>query len=264
MHTLEERAASIKLRFLAMYKAANAGHVGSSLSCAEILTFVRFAWMHDDDRLIVSKGHAAAAVYALLVESGDLPAAELSTFYQDGTRLAAHPPPGLSPLCPFATGSLGHGLSLAAGLALGAKLQGKRQKVFCVTSDGELNEGSIWEAALFASHHELGNLVWLIDRNGLQGFGRTEDVMALEPLSSKLAAFGMTVLDADGHDFQDLERARAQLDAPATGPVALICRTLKGHGVQGLEATVASHYLPLSDEQYAQITTEIRGGKRAS
>jgi transketolase len=263
MHTLEEHAASIKLRFLAMYKAANAGHVGSSLSCAEILTFVRFAWMQGDDRLVVSKGHAAAAVYALLVESGDLPAAELATFYQDGTRLAAHPPPGLCPLSPFATGSLGHGLSLAAGLALGAKMQGKRQKVFCVTSDGELNEGSIWEAALFAAHHELKNLIWLVDRNGLQGFGRTEDVVALEPLSSKLAAFGMTVLDADGHDFRDLERARAQLEG-AAGPVALVCRTLKGHGIQGLEATVASHYLPMSDEQYAQITAEVGGGKRAS
>ena len=253
---LRARSKSIKLRFLAMYKKANAGHIGCSLSCADILAFTRFGWMSDGDRLILSKGHAAAALYSTLAEDGTLSEADIATFYQDGTKLAAHPPPGLVPESPFATGSLGHGLSIAAGLALGLKLQKRPGRVFCLTSDGELNEGSIWEAALFVAHHKLDNLVWIIDRNGIQGFGRTEDVMALEPLTLKLQSFGITAIETSGHDFPALNDARDQVNT-IKQPTVLVCKTVKGHGVSFMANTIACHYLPMSDAQYKQAVEEI-------
>ena len=188
--TLEERVFSVKKRFLAMYRKANAGHIGSSLSCAEILVFLKFAWMSDDDTLLLSKGHAVAALYSLLAEVGLLTPSEIDSFYGEGTLLPALPPFNAIEEIPFATGSLGHGLSVSAGMALGAKLNRQHRRVFCVTSDGELDEGSVWEAALFIAHRRLANVVWVIDRNRIQAIGRTEDVMALEPLDAKLRAFG--------------------------------------------------------------------------
>ena len=165
------KAYHIKSRFLGMYKQANAGHVGCSLSVAEIITFVRFGWMNENDEIILSKGHAAAALYSMLAEDGTLSEEDIQTFYKNGTHLAAHPPVNKIRRIPFATGSLGHGLSLAAGLGLAQKLKKKDKKIFCITSDGEINEGSTWEAALFIAHHQLTNVIWLIDRNNLQGYG---------------------------------------------------------------------------------------------
>src|SRR4051795_2886810 len=179
---LEERAFSVKKRFLAMYKRANAGHIGSSLSCAEILVFLKDAWMRDDDTFVLSKGHAVAALYALLAEVNALDPRELDSFYGEGTRFPALPPVNTIKEIPFATGSLGHGLSLCAGMALGAILNRRDRRFFCLTSDGELDAGSTWEAALFIAHRKLTNIVWLIDRNRIQGMGGTEQVLALEPL----------------------------------------------------------------------------------
>lgn len=259
-------AAAIKRRFLGMYKRANAGHVGSALSCAEILTFVRFAWMNAGDTLVLSKGHAAAALYALLVEDGSLLESSMEEFYRDATSLPAHPPVNRLPNVPFATGSLGHGLSLVAGMAMGCRLHSEQRTLFCVTSDGELDEGSIWEAALFISHHRFSNLVWLIDRNGLQGIGRTEDVLALEPLEDKLRAFGFYVAAADGHDFGSLTRAKEEcLSAGALYPKVIVCTTVKGKGLGALQDTVDCHYLPMTDEQYAAILDDIdRSGSQAT
>ncbi len=255
---LRGKCASIKRRLLAMHFKANSGHVGASLSCAEILTFVRFGWMGPDDDLVLSKGHAASALYSLLIEAGDLEPAMADSFYGEGTLLAAHPPPGKLPGIPFATGSLGHGLSLAAGMAMGDRLLGEKRRVFCVTSDGELNEGSIWEAALFIAHHRLNNVVWLVDRNGLQGFGRTEEVMGLEPLSEKLSAFGFEVDQANGHDFSALLSLRDRLNNATSGkPTVILCRTTKGLGLGKLEDTVDCHYLPLSQEQHAQALKDL-------
>ncbi len=257
---LEERVFSVKKRFLAMYKKARAGHIGSSLSCAELLVFLRFAWMRDDDTFILSKGHAVAALYSLLAETGVLGPEEIATFYQEGTRLPALPPGDALAAIPFATGSLGHGLSLCAGMALGARLERSDRRFFCLTSDGELDEGSVWEAALFIHHRKLTNLVWLIDRNHLQGIGRTEEVMALEPLAAKLRAFGFQVVPADGHDFVSLLAARDQCLSVLEGretPVALLAQTVKGHGVAGMQDTVASHYLPMDDAQYAQALADL-------
>lgn len=256
---LEARVFSVKKRFLAMYQKAHAGHIGSSLSCAEILVFLRFAWMTDEDVLVLSKGHAAAALYSVLAEAGVLSADQIDSYYENGTQLPALPPVNAIEQIPFATGSLGHGLSLSAGMALGARLSRRDRRYYCVTSDGELDEGSIWEAALFIAHHHLTGVVWVIDRNNLQGIGRTEDVLALEPLDAKLRAFGFHVVAVDGHDFRALLAARDECTAfvETSTPVALIANTHKGNGISYLQDTVDSHYLPMSPAQYAQALDEI-------
>ena len=257
---LEERVYSVKRRFLGMYKKANAGHIGSSLSCAEILVLLEYAWMDDADTFILSKGHAVAALYALLVEANLMDAGALASYYGDGTHLPALPPVNAIKEIPFATGSLGHGLSLCAGMALGARLNRSARRFFCLTSDGELDEGSTWEAALFIAHRKLTNVVWLIDRNRIQGIGGTEEVLSLEPLAAKLDAFGFQVVSADGHDFGSLLAAREACAAVHAGggrPVALIAHTVKGNGIRYMQDTVASHYLPMDDAQYTQALEEL-------
>ncbi|HVZ88492.1 MAG TPA: 1-deoxy-D-xylulose-5-phosphate synthase N-terminal domain-containing protein [Polyangia bacterium] len=257
---LEQRVLSLKRRFLAMYKRAHAGHVGSSLSCAEILILLQHAWMRDDDRFVLSKGHAAAALYALLAEVNAIDPRELDSFYAEGTRLPALPPVNAIDEIPFATGSLGHGLSLSAGMALGAILNRRDRRLFCLTSDGELDEGSTWEAALFIAHRRLTNVVWLIDRNRIQGIGRTEDVLALEPLDAKLEAFGFHVVSADGHDFGSLLAARDACTRALEErgrPVVVIANTVKGNGLRDMQDTVASHYLPMDDAQYERALDEL-------
>jgi transketolase len=261
---LEERVFSVKKRFLAMYKAAHAGHVGSSLSCAEILVFLKCAWMREADAFVLSKGHAVAALYALLAELKALDPGELDSFYRDGTRLPALPPVNTLDEIPFATGSLGHGLSLSAGMALGAALNRRHRRFFCLTSDGELDEGSTWEAALFIAHHRLTNLIWLIDRNRIQALGGTEEVLALEPLDAKLRAFGFQVIVADGHDFGSLLAARDACTRRPGKPVAVICNTVKGRGLADLQGTVASHYLPMTDAQYARALDDLSSAHAAS
>jgi transketolase len=264
---LEERVFSVKRRFLSMYKKANAGHIGSSLSCAELLVFLKYAWMKADDTLILSKGHAVAALYSLLAELGRLTESEIDTYYDEGTRLPALPPFNAIAEIPLATGSLGHGLSVSAGMALGARLNRRERRVFCVTSDGELDEGSVWEAALFIAHHRLQNVVWLIDRNGIQAIGRTEDVMALEPLDAKLRAFGFHVVAVDGHDFGSLLAARDECERALDRgimPVAIIAKTVKGHGISYLHDTVDSHYLPMTDAQYEQALDELTRAHEAA
>ncbi len=255
--SLLEKTASVKRRFLTMYKNANAGHVGSSLSVAEVITYIKFDWMQESDELILSKGHAAAALYSVLAEEGVVSQAEIDTFYKNGTLLAAHPPFNKIKKIPFATGSLGHGLSLSAGLALAGKFKKNSKKIFCICSDGELNEGSIWEAAMFIKHHNLSNLVWLIDRNRFQGYGNTEDVMMLEPLLDKLKAFGFNALEVNGHDFIALEEIKNKTQQSAI-PTAIICNTIKGNGWKGKEETVDCHYLPMNDEQYKAIMDSLQ------
>lgn len=257
---LQERVFSIKKRFLAMYKQANAGHIGSSLSCAEILVFLSFAWKKPDDTFILSKGHAAALLYSLLSEQGILSDEQIATFYEEGTLLSALPPFNAIEQIPFATGSLGYGLSLSAGMALGAKLDRKKDLFFCVTSDGELNEGSVWEAALFVAHHKLSHIIWVIDRNRIQAIGRTEDVMALEPLDDKLRAFGFHVVIANGHDFAELLAAQTECTRAIETlglPVVIIANTVKGNGISFMHDTVDCHYLPMSDLQYELALAEV-------
>lgn len=243
---------------LELYKRANAGHIGTSLSCLEILIDLCFHRMEGDDVLVLSKGHAAAALYTTLSLSGRLPEADLSTFYKEGTLLAAHPPcSGKIRAIPFGTGSLGHGLGLACGLALSQRFTGNPLRVFAVLSDGDCNEGSTWEAVLFAAHQKLSSLTVVVDLNGIQGIGHTRDVLNLEPIVDKWRAFGFAVAIADdGNDFFSLDRAYDSVKS-SDGPRCIIARTVKGHGVSYMENRVEWHYLPMQDEQYAQALSEL-------
>jgi transketolase len=258
---LRQKAYAIKKRFLKMYHDAKAGHIGSSLSCTEILTFIKFACMKENDHLILSKGHAAAVLYSTLAESGSLSEKDIETFYKNGTYLSAHPPANKLKGIPFATGSLGHGLSISAGLGLAAKLKKNGTKIFCVTSDGELNEGSTWEAAMFIAHHKLSNVIWFIDRNKLQGFGYTEDVIQLEPLNKKLEAFGFEVIECDGHDLNFFVENKKKI-TEAGKPVAVICHTVKGKGWETYQGKLDSHYLPFKGDEYENTINYLESQKK--
>jgi len=243
---------------LDLYKRANAGHIGTSLSCLEILVDLCFHRMAAEDAIVLSKGHAAAALYTTLALSGRLPEADLSTFCQEGTLLAAHPPCSRKiRAIPFGTGSLGHGLGLACGLALSQRFTGKAWRVFAVLSDGDCNEGSTWEAVLFAAHQKLSSLTVVIDLNCLQGIGQTKDILNLEPIADKWRAFGFAVAIAgNGNDFESLARAYDFVQS-SSGPRCIIARTVKGHGVSYMANRVEWHYLPMRDEQYAQALSEL-------
>ena len=244
-------------RLLRLYHTAHAGHIGSSLSCLEILVELCFRRMTAEDVLILSKGHAAGALYTTLSLSGRMPEAALESFYQDGTLLAAHPPcSGQIPAIPFGTGSLGHGLSLACGTALAQRFTGKRHHVYAILSDGDCNEGSTWEAALFAAQQQLSQLTVIVDLNGLQGIGFTKDILNLEPISDKWRSFGFDVAVAEnGNDFACLAGAHQQLQN-ATGPRCLIARTTKGHGISYMQNKMEWHYLPMTDAQFEQALQE--------
>ena len=252
---LQRACCSVKQLLLDLHFNARSGHVGSALSCAEVLTFLKFHCCSSKDTIILSKGHAASALYSVLAMAGEIDAGELrAKYYRDGTLFSAHPPPNKLPTIPFATGSLGHGPGIAAGLALGSKLLGRRdEQVFCVLSDGELNEGSVWEAFAFAAHHILNNLVFVIDLNKIQGFGRTKDVFNMEPLAEKLRSFGIAVGEADGHDFESLSSCYSFVSAEGRdlgAPSAVVAMTTKGRGLVGLADTVDCHYLPMTTEIY--------------
>ena len=258
---LINKSLNIKKRFIDMYFKVNAGHIGSSLSCVDILTAVYFKFMKPIDEVILSKGHAAAALYSLLAEGGIISEKDIDTFYQNDTYLAAHPPANKIPKIPFATGSLGHGLGLSAGLGLASKLKKSDKKVFCVTSDGEINEGSTWEAALFISHNNLTNVIWLIDRNKLQGFGGTEDVMKLGPLDEKLKSFGFDVLTINGHNYDELNSVK-EFHENSTKPIAVICNTIKGNGWIEHQNQLACHYVPFKEAEYKEILESIENQRK--
>lgn len=249
---------------LGLYKKAGAGHIGASLSCLDILIYLFFHKMKKEDKFILSKGHAAAALYTVLAKAGIIPEEQLETFYADGTLLAAHPPcSGKISAIPFGTGSLGHGLSLASGMALSTGFTGEKFDVYCVLSEGDLNEGSTWEAALFAAHNKLANLTVIIDNNGLQGFGKSGEVLGLEPLGDKLRSFGFTVSTAaNGNNFENLDTAFKENTAVKSGPVCVIAKTVKGSGVSFMENKMEWHYLPMSDEQYKKALDDT-GGRNA-
>jgi transketolase len=245
---------------LQLHKTANTGHIGASLSCLDILVYLFCKRMGKEDKTILSKGHAAAALYTVLAKSGRLPEEMLETFYKDNTSLAAHPPcNGVIKDIPFGTGSLGHGLSLATGLAFSQKYTAKQYNVFCILSDGDCNEGSTWEAVLFAAQHRLNNLWVIVDYNKLQGLGYAENVLNLEPLSAKFEHFGFqTIVVDDGNNFKSLHAAFEKLEkVPSGQPKCIVAKTIKGHGVSFMENKLEWHYLPMTDEQYQQALTEI-------
>jgi transketolase len=243
-----------KRRLLAMHYRNRVGHLGGNLSALDAMLLLHHELMAERDRFILSKGHAAGAYYITLWSLGLISETELATFHQDGTRLAGHPPAHGIPQIAFSTGSLGHGLSLAAGVALAARLKGESHRVFCLTSDGEWQEGSTWEALIFVCHHSLANLTILVDHNGLQGFGTTAQVASMDPLDAKLTGFDIDVRRCDGHDLQAL---RDTLTPLGNRPVAVIMDTRKGHGVPDFEGRMESHYLPPTELQYQAALADL-------
>ena len=251
---MQELVKRAKLRLLRMHFEAKVGHLGGNLSCLDALMVLHHRALTEPDQFVLSKGHAAGALYVTLWTKGILTDRDLQTFHQEGTVLAGHPIPAWSPHIPFATGSLGHGLANAAGLALGNRLQNKPGHVYCLTSDGEWQEGSNWEALIFLAHHNLSNLTILIDENGLQGFGTTEEVASLDFLADKLCRFAVDVDVINGHDLCLIESA---LKTPSRRPHIVVLRTTKGKGVSFMENQVAWHYLPMSDEQYKLAVQQV-------
>ena len=234
-------------RLLAMHYESGVGHIGGNLSVLDAMMLVFHEYLRADDRFILSKGHAAGAMYATLWSLGRLSDDDLKTFHQDNTLLAGHPPAqGINDVA-FATGSLGHGLSLAAGTALAWRLQNRSDHVFCITSDGEWQEGSTWEALIFAQHHRLDNMTVLVDHNGLQGFGSTRDVASMAQLWEKLSGFDAEVDVVDGHDLPAL---RAVLNKSSLKPRVVVMQTVKGHGVEFMENKMQWHYLPMTSQEH--------------
>jgi len=242
-----------RLRLLEMHYHSKVGHIGGNLSALDILMSLYHFRLGPDDGFVLSKGHAAGALYVTLWTMGLLTDEDLRHFHGEGTRLSGHPPLKGVPEVIFATGSLGHGLSLAAGLALGKKLRGEAGRIFCLTSDGEWNEGSCWEALIFLAHQKLDNLTFLVDMNGMQGFGSTRQVANLDSLADKFRAFGVKTLEVDGHDLNSICTA---LDC-SEGPLAIVAKTTKGYGVSFMENQMAWHYLPMNEEQYQQALLEV-------
>jgi transketolase len=242
-------------RLLQMHHDSGVGHIGGNLSCIDILMTLFHRVLSPDDAFILSKGHAAGALYTTLWSLGRVTDEELEQFHKDGTKFSGHPSPNHIADIPFATGSLGHGLSLAAGLALGKSFNKSPGRVFCVTSDGEWQEGSTWEALMFASHRPL-SLTVIVDSNGLQGFGTTTAVAGMPLLTTRLRAFGVPVTEIDGHDIAEIERVTlSTLSTP--GPQIIVARTHKGSGVSFMQDKMEWHYLPLKDDEYRQAVQEI-------
>jgi transketolase len=258
---LDELAREIRLRVLEQSKRAHVGHIGSALSVADLLAVLYGHYLSrergaDRDRFIMSKGHAVLALYAALAETGRMDPARLDTFCADASELGGHPEATLDGI-DFATGSLGHGLSIGTGAALAARLQGSRRRVVVLMSDAECNEGSVWEAAMFAAQHRLAGLVALLDLNGQQAIGYTRDVLDQATMAMRWREFGWDVHEVDGHDAGALCATLDALDPTEGRPHILIARTTFGRGVSYMEREIAWHYLPMTDEQYALATAEV-------
>lgn len=259
-------AASIRRLVLEESKRAHVGHIGSALSVADILSALYSNVLRitspddpDRDRFILSKGHAALALYSALHLRGWLDRKQLATYCGDASLLGVHPEHALRGV-DFCTGSLGQGLSIGAGCALAARLQGSQRRVFVLLSDAECNEGSVWEAIMFAGHHRLANLVAIVDVNGQQAFGYTKDVLDLNPMADKWRSFGWDVHEVDGHDCDAL--ADAANRAPVnSAPRVLLADTTFGKGVSYMHGEIKWHYWPMSDDEYAialeQTVTDV-------
>jgi transketolase len=243
-----------KKRLLQMHFESGVGHIGGNLSCLDTLMVLYHKILQKNDLFVLSKGHSAGALYVVLWSLNRLTDEDLKLFHKDHTKLSGHPAPGWIEEITFATGSLGHGFPLAAGLALSQSLRKQTGRVFCLTSDGEWEEGSNWEALIFAVHHRLSSLTVVIDWNGLQGFGTTREVAGLESLKTRFASFGMMVEEIDGHDPEALENA---LGKKVQGPRAVIAHTEKGRGVSFMRNRMEWHYLPMSEDQYHEALAEL-------
>ena len=267
LEMLKEKALNIRLGALEGIHAASSGHPGGSLAIADILAYLYFAEMNVDpanpkdenrDRLVLSKGHTAPALYAALAEKGFFDKDILKTLRKFGSILQGHPDMKHIPGIDRSTGSLGQGFSAACGIALAGKIDGKDYRVYSILGDGESEEGQIWEAAMFGAHYKLDNLVAIVDNNGLQIDGKVTEVMNPTPLDEKFAAFGWNVINIDGHDFDRIADALASARAVKGKPTAIIAKCVKGKGVSYMEDQVGWHGSAPKDDQYEQAVVELK------
>ena len=273
MNTIEltKICRQVRRDIIEMTANAGSGHPGGSLSAVELLTSVFFNHMRVDprnpddpnrDRFVLSKGHAAPCYYGVLAEMGFISRDEFANFRQLHSILQGHPDCKKVPGVDASTGSLGQGCSIAVGMALGARIQGKDTKVYALLGDGECQEGQIWEAFMAAAHHKLDNLTVIIDNNGLQIDGRIADVMSPYPIADKLAAFGLFVQEADGHDFEAMEAAFDRAAQERGRPAAIVLRTVKGKGVSFMEDQAGWHGKAPDEEQYRAASAELTAALR--
>lgn len=260
-------AKNIRIHALRMTSSGGSSHIGSILSMADLLAVLYGRILRvdplqpqwpDRDRFILSKGHAGAGVYATLAECGFFPIEKLKTHYADGSDLSGHVSHHGIPGVEFSTGSLGHGLPVATGMAKAAKLQQRNHRVVAMLSDGECDEGSNWEAFLFAAHHKLDNLLVIIDYNKLQSLAGVAETLGLEPLGDKMTAFGWGIRDCDGHDHAAILAAcQDALEARDGRPQCVLAHTIKGKGVSFMENTVLWHYRTARGEEFAAALEEL-------
>lgn len=267
---LQDRAKFIRTETVRLTKIAGAGHYSSTFSCAEILSVLYYAQMRiepskpdwpDRDRFVMSKGHAAIGLYPVLADLGYFDPSELDTYTRFGSNYGDHPDMKKVRGLDFSSGSLGHGLSVGVGMALAGRLQGRDFRSYVMLGDGEISEGQIWEAAAAASHFKLGNLVILLDRNGLSIDGHTEDIMSIEPVTDRFASFGWQVQRVDGHDLGQVMQAFDALPRTATGtPQAIVFDTIKGRGVKRMEMSLDWHVGNLVGDDYDDVMAELEAG----
>ncbi|MDQ0243672.1 transketolase [Bacillus fengqiuensis] len=264
----EQLAWKIRRHGIEMTHLSHGSHIGAILSVADIIAVLysdvanvnpQNPQMSNRDRIILSKGHAGAAIYAALAEKGFFDVEELKTHYADGSRLSGHVSHKGVPGVEFSTGSLGHGLSVAAGMAYSAKKDHKDHKVFVILGDGECDEGSVWEAALMANHYKLNNLVAIIDHNKMQSLDYCENTISLAPFADKWKAFGWNVIDIDGHNHDELRDAYIEATLSENRPTAIIANTIKGKGISFMEHNILWHYrFPHKGEEYDSAVAELK------
>ena len=254
---LEKIANEIRKDILLQVYSANSGHPGGALSCADILTAIYFDALDEGDKVILSKGHASSALYAVYAEKGWIDKDELKTFRKLGSRLQGHPSNEKLHLVDASSGSLGQGLSVANGIAMGWKLDKKKNHVYVILGDGEVQEGQVWEAAMTAAHYKLSNVIAFVDYNGLQIDGSNDDVMTIKPLDKKWKAFGWNVQEIDGHNIEEILKAieKAKISRK---PNLIVAHTVKGKGVSFMENNYAWHGKAPNQEQYEKGVTELQ------
>ena len=263
---LQITACKVRMGIIEGVYNAKSGHPGGSLSIADLLTYLYFNRMNvdpkdpkmaDRDRLVLSKGHTAPALYSVLAQRGFFPVDELKTLRHIGSRLQGHPDMKYIPGVDMSTGSLGQGISAACGMALSGKLSDETYKVYAVLGDGEIEEGQVWEAAMFAAHYKLDNLLAIVDNNGLQIDGKITEVMNPQPITDKFAAFGWHVITMDAHDFDDIDRAFREAESVSGQPVVIVQTSIKGKGVSYMENQVGWHGSAPNKEQYDTAMAEL-------
>jgi len=250
----------LRLKALELYYKAHAGHIGSTLSCLDLVSSILLYKIHEEDKFILSKGHAAVALYVTLNKKGLISDAELENYYKNGHKLPAHPAPLSFPGITFATGSLGHGLPLGAGIAKAKKMDKKEGIVIVLMSDGETNEGTTWEAGHFATKHRLDNLVVIIDKNKIQGIDLSVNVLGDTANFKNWENMGFDIRQINGHNIVEIVNTMDDVRRQFNGrPKLIIANTVKGKGVSFMENTVDWHYWPMNEEQYQQAVNEIKG-----